>query len=201
MSVYYYKGAQILAPYTITSNEPAFDVDTVSLRKQRASQNAHRWEIAFNTIGTPDTVQDMLVSSVVNLNSTDTMIFPQLPAVDNAYSVTADNVDVGTPGVSGDTSVIADGTGVTGKLPKGSFIKFSNHDKIYMVTADATFANGPTTVNFHPALVSAVATSHDFMFRDNAVITYYRSIDNAKGITFSDGILASNGTIELIEAL
>jgi len=201
MSVYYYKGARILAPFTIRSNEPTFDVDTISLRKQRASQNAHRWEISFSTVGTPDTMQDMLVGSVTGLNDTDTMVFPQLTAVDNAYSVTSDSVVVGTAGASGDTSVIANGTGVTGTLPKGSFFKFSNHDKIYMTTADAVFSNGPTTVNFHPSLVSAVSTTHNFMMGPNATFTYYRSIDNASGITFTDGVLASNGTIDLLEAL
>jgi hypothetical protein len=116
MSVYYYKGAQILAPFTITSNEPIFDVDTISLRKQRASQNAHRWEISFSTVGTPDTMQDMLVGSVVDLNSTATMVFPQLPVVDSNYSVTSDSVVVGTPGSVGNSSVIANGVGVTGTL-------------------------------------------------------------------------------------
>jgi len=201
MSVYYYKGAQILAPFTITSNEPIFDVDTVSLRKQRASQNAHRWEISFSTVGTPDTMQDMLVGSVVDLNSTATMVFPQLPVVDSNYSVTSDSVVVGTPGSIGNSSVIANGVGVTGTLPKGSFFKFSNHDKLYMTTADAVFTNGPTTVNFHPTLTSSVSTSNSFMLASNANFTYYRSIDNAAGITFSDGVLASNGTIDLVEAL
>jgi len=201
MSVYYYKGARILAPLSIRSNEPTFDVDTISLRKQRASQNAHRWEISFGTVGTPDTVQDMLVESVININSTDTMLFPQLPVVDNTYSVTSDAVVVGTPGVSGDTSLIANGTGVTGTLPKGSFFKFSNHDKMYMATADAVFSNGPTTISFHPALTSAVSSSHNVMMNSNAIFTYYRSIDNATGITFTDGVLANNGTIDLVEAL
>ena len=41
---YYYKGAKILAPLTIKSNEPIYDTDTISLAKQRASQGAQRWE-------------------------------------------------------------------------------------------------------------------------------------------------------------
>ena len=86
MSVYYYNGAQILAPFTITSNEPMFDADTVSLKKQRATQNAQRWEMSFSTVGTPDTVQDMLISAVANNQSTSTMIMPQLPAVSDKFT-------------------------------------------------------------------------------------------------------------------
>ena len=50
MSVYYYNGAQILAPFTITSNEPMFDMTTISLKTQRASQGAQRWELSFDII-------------------------------------------------------------------------------------------------------------------------------------------------------
>jgi hypothetical protein len=35
----------------------------------------------------------------------------------------------------------------------------------------------------------------------NATIRYFRGVDNLRGITFSDGVLASPGTIEIIEAL
>ena len=49
---YYYEGYEILAPLTIASNEPMFDSDTVSLRKQRASQSAQRWELSFGILTT-----------------------------------------------------------------------------------------------------------------------------------------------------
>jgi hypothetical protein len=35
----------------------------------------------------------------------------------------------------------------------------------------------------------------------NATIRYYREVTNLRGITFNDGILASPGTIDIIEAL
>jgi len=184
MSVYYYNGAQILAPFTITSNEPMFDADTVSLKKQRATQNAQRWEISFSTVGTPDTVQDMLISAVSQNQLTSTMIMPQLPTVD-------------TLSTKSNTS-----TNVAVAATKGSFFKFSSHDKLYMTTTDINFDGGTnTSVSFYPKLQSNLTTSHTMLTGSLAVLTYYKSVDNMSGITFTDGVLSNSGTIELLEAL
>ena len=202
MSVYYYNGAQILTPLTIRSNEPTFDVDTVSLKKQRASQNVQRWEIEFNTIGTSDTVQDMLIAAVSDNHLVDTMIMPQLPAVDEASTVTSTAIPCAVVGDIGDTSVTLQVAGTNGTLPKGSFVKFSNHDKMYVTTADVNF-DGSLNIafNFYPALRTQVTTSHTLRTGNQAVLTYYKDIDNMAGITFTDGVLSNSGAISLIEAL
>jgi len=36
---------------------------------------------------------------------------------------------------------------------------------------------------------------------DEVTLSYFNSMDDIKGITYSDGVLASPGTITLIEAL
>jgi hypothetical protein len=202
MSVYYYKGAQILAPYTIRSNEPMYDVDTVSLKKQRASQNAQRWEISFNTAGTVDTVQDMLIAAVNATQLTDTMVMPQLPAVDEKTTISTASLPVAVAGAIGDTSVVMQVAGPTGLFPKGSFFKFNNHDKIYMTTSDTSFDGGTNvTMNFYPKLRSVVTTSNSVKNGSQCTLTYYKSIDNMAGVIFTDGVLSNSGTIELIEAL
>jgi hypothetical protein len=129
---YYFKGAQILAPFTILSNEPVFEVDTVSLSIQRASQGAQRWEISFTTVTTEETQADMLVGTVTNLTTADTMVMPQLPSVVKNNTATA-NLAISVAQIAGTSSVTVVSDGV---IQKGSFIKFSNHDKLYMVTAD-----------------------------------------------------------------
>ena len=43
----------------------------------------------------------------------------------------------------------------------GDVLKFSNHDKVYMLTDDATASGGGTaTLSFMPPLVTAITTSH-----------------------------------------
>jgi len=51
--------------------------------------------------------------------------------------------------------------GISGTLKAGDFIKFANHSKVYMVTADLT---GAGNVSIEPALVANVA--------DNEAITF-----------------------------
>jgi len=201
MSVYYYEGAKILAPMTITSNEPMFDVDTVSLKKQRASQNAQRWELSFNTIAEPSTQVDLFLSSVETLDTVTSIIMPQLPRVDELYTLTQTSTGVNGSFSAGVSAVSISAATTTGFLPKGSFINFSNHIKVYVTTSDTTFTSGAVDVNIYPALRTSI-TSTDFLRTNSECqLNYLRSIDQQTGITFTDGVLASVGTIDLIEAL
>ncbi len=129
---YYYKGAKILAPLTIRSNEPIYEVDTVSLTKQRASQGVQRWEISFNTVTSGDTEADMLVGTITNMTASTTITMPQIPSV-VAGNTAGVSLVINANVNAGLSAVIIASDGV---IKKGSFIKFSNHDKLYMVTAD-----------------------------------------------------------------
>ena len=196
MSVYYFNGAQILAPLSITSNEPMYEVETVSLKIQRASQDVQRWELNFGVVGTAETQVDLLVGSVTNVDTVESMTMPQLPSVDAANTIGVSRA-ITSGAAAGASSVPINSNGV---LSKGSFIKFSNHNKLYLVTADVASGN-PVSVAIYPPLRSAVTTAHTLKTGVSAVLTYKRSIDNATGITFTDGVLSSLGSITLIEAL
>jgi hypothetical protein len=201
MTTYNYEGARILAPLTITSNEPVYEVETVSLKKQRASQNVQRWEISFNVIGEKSTEVDLFLKSAEGMEDVRTMIMPQLNAVSSAYTLSSSNVPVQAIASAGVTTVYLNTSSITGKLPKGSFFKFSNHSKLYVTTADMVSNNGTVALTFFPKLRAAITGSHTVNTGDSAILTYYRSIDSQTGITFSDGILSSVGTIDLVEAL
>ena len=196
---YLYKGAKILAPLSITSNEPVYDVDTVGLSKQRATQGAQRWELAFTTATSGATEADMLVGVIDGITSAETMIMPQLPSVlkANTSSVVL-AIDADASGGASSVTVVSDGV-----ISKGSFIKFSNHDKVYLVTADV--AAGTVPVPIYPKLRSAVTTAHTLYTSNvgaSAVsLRYYRDVSNLRGLTFTDGILSSTGTVNLVEAL
>jgi len=201
MATYYFDGAEILAPFTVRSNEPMFDVDTVSLKKQRASQNVQRWELSFNILTTKDTEIESLVNTVQNMDVTSTMIMPQLPAVSKSTTITA-NPTLQTVAAAGASSIFADHTSANGLLPKGSFIKFNNSNKIYITTNDANFnQSSAVSIGIYPKLRTSLTTSNSILCGSSAILTYYRSIDNIQGITFTDGILSNPGTIDLIEAV
>jgi hypothetical protein len=196
---YYYNGAEILTPFTIKSNEPVFEMTTISLKTQRASQGAQRFELSFSTLTSASTEVDSMMGSIEGITSEATMLMPQLPSVQTATTASATlAIDADTAASLSVVPIVNDGV-----IPKGSFIKFSNHSKIYLVTADvaASVASAPVDVNIYPSLRSAVATTDTLLTGSNVTLTYYRSLENVTGITFTDGFLSNNGSVKLVEAV
>lgn len=201
MAVYYYKGAQILTPLSIISNEPVFDMTTVSLKTQRAGQGHQRWELSFNVTNEKEDHVDTFLASFQDLETTDTMIMPQLPEVDKQVTVNTNSRSIGAFAAAGVSSVSISRSN-NGLVPKGSFIKFSNSDKIYILTADLNLSGtGTVNASIYPNLKKALTTSDSIKFKSDVVLTYHRNIDNQTGITFTDGVLSNIGSISLIEAL
>lgn len=199
MATYYYEGAMILTPFTIFSNEPHFDMTTISLKTQRASQGFQRWELDFSTVQTADTAAQGFLAAIENIDSTRTMIMPQIV---DTNTVSTDTPAVQANASTGSSQVFIDATGITGTLTKGTFFKFSGHDKLYVATNDADLSvAGSVALNIYPALVSSVANTETLQLNDSCVLTYYTSVDNMSGITYTDGILSNAGSISLIEAL
>jgi len=200
MAVYYFEGSPIVAPLTIESNEPVFSADTISLKQQRASQGAQRWELSFQ-IQTKDIEEDYFVTMVTGINQAKSMIMPQLLSVDK--KVTVANTGVPSTTSAGSSSVNINFNEVA-FLPKGSFIQFSNHSKIYMVTSNITTALTAVAVPIYPSLRTAVTTTHIVYHAGSSVkpnLQYYRDLETLQGITYEDGVLVNPGTIKLLEAL
>ena len=93
------------------------------------------------------------------------------PEVEDARG-TASGIPTGTAS-AGDTSITLGGTG-TGTLKAGDFIKFANHDKVYMVVADQSdISTGSLTIE--PPLTTAVSSS-DIQY-DNIPFTVHLTND------------------------
>jgi hypothetical protein len=93
------------------------------------------------------------------------------PEIKNARG-TASGSPTGTAS-AGATSITLGGTG-TGTLLSGDYIKFSNHDKVYMVVADQSdISTGSLTIE--PPLTTAVSST-DIAF-DNVAFTVYLTND------------------------
>ncbi len=78
------------------------------------------------------------------------------PEIKNARG-TASGTPNGTAS-AGATSITLGGTG-TGTLKAGDFIKFANHDKVYMIVADASDISSGT-ITIEPPLTTAVSSSN-----------------------------------------
>ena len=93
------------------------------------------------------------------------------PEIQNARG-TASGTPNGTAS-AGATSITLGGTG-TGTLKAGDFIKFANHDKVYMVVADQSdISTGSLTIE--PPLTTAVSSS-DITY-DNVPFTVHLTND------------------------
>ena len=93
------------------------------------------------------------------------------PEVEDARG-TASGTPHGTAS-AGDTSITLGGTG-TGTLLAGDFIKFANHNKIYMVVADQSdISTGSLTIE--PPLTTAVSSSN--ITYDNVPFTVHLTND------------------------
>ena len=87
---------------------------------------------------------------------------------------------------SGSTAVGV--TGGTGTLKKGDLIKFSNHNKVYMITEDVNL-DGSTVdrIPFYPPLITALTGGEQTITYTDVPFTVYMDRDEQKFITQADG--------------
>lgn len=83
--------------------------------------------------------------------------------------------------------LICNTTGGSGTLKKGDLIKFSNHDKVYMLTEDVDLDSSTVdTLNFYPNLVTSLSSITTVTYNDVPLKVYLDS-DQQKYITQADG--------------
>lgn len=203
MKLYYFQGSPIAAPFSIESNQPFFDHETVNLKIDRLARDAQRWELSFNLMDRGAFEADYLIHKATTFGVAQTMIMPQLnhvmnrindtfPAIGLSRSVTdaAGSSTITVTAVAGNNTLV---------LPKGSFIKLSNHNKIYMVTQDK-LASG-TSISIYPKLTTALLTTTTVQTGNSVLFRYFHDLSNLNGSTYEDGLLTNVGTIRLLEAL
>ena len=104
-------------------------------------------------------------------------------------TITVANVTSESPSMSLASGSSAIGvTGGTGTLKKGDLIKFSNHDKVYMITEDVDL-DGSTVdqIQFYPPLTTAMTGGGQTITYNDVPITVYMDKDEQKYITQADG--------------
>lgn len=147
------------ASLNVTSRHNNVKTETRSGRVQVRSIGAQRWELtAQYRLMTREQMQPIIAFIMAQQGSLETFQI-QLPVHDDALGNVSGTVRANGAHAIGDSTITIDG--ITGTLKAGDFIKFANHTKVYMVTADRS---GAGTLSIQPGLLSAVP--------DNTVITY-----------------------------
>ena len=184
--------ARFVTPLTVRSNHPISFSDTLSLKRFINKRSAQRWEIEANVEPLSYSANDLMVNLVSKgYSEAITITTPQNIGVRKKRTV-ATCTATGSANASQITI-----SSHTGYMPKGTFIKFDNHSKVYMTTTDL---NGNGAVSIYPALRTAVASSV-VSNGDQVFMTCLYDTDTVRGMIFSDGILMDNGTIKLVEKL
>lgn len=185
--------AQFVAPITLKSNRPVFVSDTLSLKRQVTKRAAQRWEIETQLEPLSSGGNKLLVNLVTKgYSETLQIITPQSVGV--VYARTSTSSPIATASAGASAVNVSSNANL---IPKGTFIKFSNHSKVYMTTSDLT---GTGSVGIYPELIVAVSNT-SFTHRDDVIMTCVYDTDTVSGMTYSDGILMDVGTVRLLEKL
>lgn len=107
------------------------------------------------------------------------------PVVASSRGTAAGTVTVNATAAAG--ALTCNVSGGTGTLKKGDLIKFSNHDKVYMLTEDVNLDESTVdTLNFYPNLVSSISNTTTITYT-NVPIKVYLDSDQQKYIAQADG--------------
>lgn len=182
------------APISISSNQPAFGADTLSLKRSSASTGAQRWEITAAIAPSADSVDIMTNMLTAGYGDFMYVRMPQLyrngKQMPTGLSLTA----AGTPQGSDTVNI----SGANGNLMKGEFIKFASHAKIYMIVDPGVDGVG---ARISPRLIAPVTTGTAVKYGGEVTMRCKYELDTVLGLQFTDGILSSPGQIKVVEAL
>jgi len=185
--------AQFVAPISVVSNVPIFVVDALSLKRNVSKRPAQRWEILSN-LEPLSYDANKLFSLFVKKGHSETIsvTMPQNYGAIKTLTTTGSPTATGTAGNSSVTVASNNGT-----IPEGTFIKFANHSKIYMLTE--TLSGNGTMYIFPNLYVSVSGTG--FAYKDNVIMTAFIDTDSTTGMVYTDGILMDLGSVKLVESL
>jgi len=181
-------------PLSIVSNQPEFSSDTLSLVRMVSKQGVQRWELEAD-IAPSDSPAEHLISSVLMGGHTSVYVRMPQPYQHEKQQYTVP-IMCAASASAGSAAVVVSGNSIA----RGSFIKFANHNKIYLVTECIEDAS-EFELKLYPALRKPVPLSTEVLYADRVTAVMKYDTNVIKGIRYSDGILSSPGTVNLLEAL
>jgi hypothetical protein len=187
---------RFVTPMSVVSNQPVFVADTLSLKRQVLSQGVQRWEISTN-LEPSNNSADFLLHSVTN--GYDQVFDIQVPQVFRRSINTNTATDVRTINTSA-AGLSSISVSINGTLNKGEFIKFTNHDKVYLLLNTLT-VNSNTILNLFPPLKNSVPDNTPILTGKAVLMKARYDTSTALGISYVDGVLSDPGTVGFIEVL
>lgn len=167
------------------SNSPTRVTVSVSGKSQRVKVGGQFWSFKLKS---PAMTRAQMMSDFAFIVQQDgqaeafTIVPPEISSTRGTASGT---ITINATYAAGQS--VVKGNGASGTLKKGDLIKFSNHDKVYMITADVDMdASSEDTFNIYPPLTSAVSSSTTVTYNSVPIKVYFDK-DEQKYITQADG--------------
>ena len=185
-----------IAPLTIESKKISLISETMGMVRRGTYSDNQRWEVTCGM--RPNNDADMFAQQVVaGFSDSFHIRMPQLMSKKKIVSNIVFSADKAYSG--GAPSVgLTGGGGVN--LPVGHFIKFSGHDKVYMVTA-SSYSNGLNIVRLMPKLRKAIVAGEEITYGANVTMRVLYGDNAPTAISYTDGILSRYDSLQFVEAL
>jgi len=179
LSTNYFASAEIASNTTIRLST------TIANRMIRRDIGGQFWTVRLNTSSLTQAEMSELYAFIVSQNGQYESFTVVPPIHGNSRGTASGTVTITQTYAAGLKTVRANGA--TGTLLKGDFIKFSNHDKVYMLTSDVNMdASSEDTINIFPGLFTAV-TSATTVTYDNVPFKVMLNESNTNFQTQIDG--------------
>ena len=169
--------------------------ESVSGQTQRIKSGAQYWSFKLKSPPLSRSDFNAIYSFIVQQDGQVEAFTVVPPVISNTTGTAAGTVtvaDVNTTDPLMGTSAGSSSVGVsggTGTLKKGDLIKFSNHNKVYMLTADVDL-DGSTVdqVNFYPPLVESVTGGATTITYNSVPFTVFFNNDQISYELLTDGL-------------
>lgn len=190
----------IIATVEISSVDPVRINTSMSGRESRSQISTQYWQMTATTIVLSASQRRSLLAHLASVRGQLTS-FTYTPTFANNASTYSATMNVASNAALNSTSIsvsVVTNPSTDTVIKAGEFLKFSNHDKVYMATADLTFTGaGPYTgtLQIYPGLTTAITTSHTVTY---TTVPFTLRLANDPGLSF-DLTELSQMTLDLKE--
>lgn len=154
---------------TFKSNSPTIASESQSLIQHVRRIPAQRWEFTLKSTPVGSEAGRKIWAYITALNGRFTPFDVVIPAYSQPQGVALGSPTVRTAASAGVTSVALQGFSgpAAAQLLAGDYVRFSNHSKVYMVTANANNnVSGQLTLQIYPQLTRPLTVGAALIMRD-----------------------------------
>lgn len=196
-------GLRYISPLSIMSEKREFRSETLSLRIQTLTSETQRWRVKvgleYDTGANKGGSNLSVHRAEHSFTESFEMEMPQWFDIEDLLEVPQEIDEIILTANTAGSKTISINSVHNFFIPKGWFLKFSNHTKVYQVTSDVDHdANDAIDLPIFPALQRGIATTDTLDVTPNITVYYAQNMDLS--VKISGGIVVKE-MLDVVEAL